>query len=277
MRVELAAPQAAPRRHEVDADDLAHLVALLEQLGDAGAQLAAHAGDEDAHQPHASSASRSGRAAGRGSPRGSRYAREQHHEPVDADAEPAARRAARTRARAGSPRRRRWPRRRPRAFSAACSSKRARWSTGSLSSLNALPSSRRRRRPRTARRAAGRRGARARAATPRAGSRTRTSGRRAWARWSSRRSPCTSLPGAPARLAGHAEVVADALAAPRPASTGARRRRRAPGSASSIVARGHGGGEVDCRVARRSRPSWCRARPARRAATSSSVSSIMSW
>ena len=45
---ELGAPQAAARRHEVDADDLAGPVALLDQLRDARAELAAHAGDEHA-------------------------------------------------------------------------------------------------------------------------------------------------------------------------------------------------------------------------------------
>ena len=58
---ELAAAQPAARRHEVDADDLAHLGALLEQLRDPGAELAAHPGDEHPHQVGAPRPRRPGR------------------------------------------------------------------------------------------------------------------------------------------------------------------------------------------------------------------------
>src|SRR6202022_2086729 len=47
---ELAAAQAPPRWPHVEAGDLARFVALLEQLRDARAQLAAHTGHQDAHQ-----------------------------------------------------------------------------------------------------------------------------------------------------------------------------------------------------------------------------------
>src|SRR5206468_12095988 len=58
--VKLAAAQAPPRRPDVEAGDLAHFVALLEQLRDARAQLAAHAGHEDAHQLSPASGRRCG-------------------------------------------------------------------------------------------------------------------------------------------------------------------------------------------------------------------------
>ena len=46
---ELAAPESAARRDEVDPDDLGDLAALLEQLRDAGADLATHSRDQDPH------------------------------------------------------------------------------------------------------------------------------------------------------------------------------------------------------------------------------------
>src|SRR5204862_3144344 len=62
--VKLAAAQAPPRRPDVEAGDLAHFVALLEQLRDARAQLAAHAGHDDAHQLSPASGRASGRSCG---------------------------------------------------------------------------------------------------------------------------------------------------------------------------------------------------------------------
>ena len=67
---------------------------------------------------------------------------EQHHQAVDADAEARRSAAVRTRGPGGSPRRRPWPPRRRPPLARACSSKRARCSSGSISSLKALPSSR---------------------------------------------------------------------------------------------------------------------------------------
>ena len=45
---ELASPESAAGRIEVEACDLDHLGARLEELGDASAELAAHTGDQDA-------------------------------------------------------------------------------------------------------------------------------------------------------------------------------------------------------------------------------------
>src|SRR5262249_44355559 len=58
---ELAAPPAAPRRPDVDADDLGQLVAFPEQLGAAGAELTSHAGHERAHQLSPGSGRRCGK------------------------------------------------------------------------------------------------------------------------------------------------------------------------------------------------------------------------
>ena len=60
---ELGAAQAAARRHEVDADDVGRPVALLDQLRDAGSELAAHARDEHP-PPMVTSSSASGRRCG---------------------------------------------------------------------------------------------------------------------------------------------------------------------------------------------------------------------
>ena len=121
-------------------------------------------------------------------------ARDQHHQPVEADAQARRSAAARTRARGCSPRRRPRPPRRPPPW------RRLGLEAGALVDrvvelgvgVGQLAPARRP--PRSARPGRGRRGGCAPAARPRAGSRRRTSARSAWPRRSRRRPRTSAAP-----------------------------------------------------------------------------------
>ena len=86
--VELGAAQPAARRDEVDADDLAGPRALLDQLRDARAELAAHPGDQHPfHQACSMLSLLRAQVREQDHLADRRDTGQQHHQPVDADAQ----------------------------------------------------------------------------------------------------------------------------------------------------------------------------------------------
>ena len=94
MRRNSRAAQPPAGRHEVDADHLVGPVALLDQLRDARAELAAHPGDEHPFTAHRRDLRLRAQVREQDHLADRRHARQQHHQPVDAEPHAAGRRQA---------------------------------------------------------------------------------------------------------------------------------------------------------------------------------------